>query len=157
MSKLPPEEALPKNRRGSPEAVEKRRLARKLNALLAQTPAEPHGDGRTERRRQRLRNELTEGTRDPIHGLKPIEVLQHVHDLLELGDTVESLREIVTIHPKPHIDAAAARALIESLQRSYNFRPEAYGFLGLSPETLAALPGILRTSPARRGRPPLPR
>lgn len=150
--KHPDIENTPSNRRGSPEAVEKRRLARKLNTLLTLgSPTPTHADGRTERRRLRLRTELVEGTRDPSNGLKPIEVLQHVHDLLELGDTVESLRELVTVPSRPNIDPESARALIEKLQRSYNFRPEAYGFLGLSPEATGRVDA---PSVPRRGRPP---
>jgi hypothetical protein len=148
------------NRRGSPEAVQKRRLARKLNSLLTRGGTSASPDGRTERRRRRLLAELAQGTRSPTEGLKPIEVLQHVHDLLELGETVTSLRKVVTVHPRPAIDSAEAKRLLADLQRSYNFRPESYQFLGLAPEALSGAgtgtgPGAAGEPQApRRGRPP---
>lgn len=126
----------PANRRGSPEAVAKRKAARKLNRLLL-GPTPGAADGRTARRRERLLRELAEGTRDATSGLKPIEVLQHVDDLLALGETVASLRKVATVHPRD-VSPEAARALLQELQRSYAFRPEAYQFLGLPEAVLRA-------------------
>lgn len=139
------------NRRGSPEAVEKRRAARKLNRLLTEGSAGgASGDGRTERRRARLLRELEEGTRSERKGLKPIEILQRAHDLLLLGETLTSLRRVIRVQPRPPIDPAEARALLVEIDAAYGFRAEVYEFLGLPPEALDAVQG----APRRRGRPP---
>lgn len=162
--KKPPSSApggAPGNRRGSPEAVQKRRLARKLNSLLTEsaTAAGARSDGRTERRRKRLLKELEEGTRVPAEGLKPIEVLQHVHELLELGESPAALRKVAKVHPRGDIDVDEATELLRELHASYGFHPEAYPFLGLPAEALAAAgiggEGAAPPSAApRRGRPP---
>ncbi len=144
------------NRRGSPEAVEKRRLARKLNKLLTEgSDPSALSDGRTERRRQRLLKELEEGTRAEPPTLKPIEVLQHAHDLLTLGEPIASIRKVVRLPARPTIDPDEARSLLAKLQSAYEFRPEAYEFLGLPPEVM---PPAVRSEPPpapkpRRGRP----
>ena len=50
------------NRRGSPEAIEKRRAARVFNDVLGGRASGAHKlDGRTEKRRQRLLKELEDG------------------------------------------------------------------------------------------------
>ncbi len=50
------------NRRGSPEAIEKRRVARVFNDILGGSgSAAGKLDGRTEKRRQRLLSELEAG------------------------------------------------------------------------------------------------
>ncbi|MFO0610595.1 MAG: hypothetical protein U0324_45960 [Polyangiales bacterium] len=137
------------NRRGSPEAVEKRRLARKLNRLLTEgsDPAAAQ-DGRTERRRQRLLQELEEGTRANPPTLKPIEVLQRAHDLLTLGEPLASLRKVIRVPTRPPVDPAEASELLASLQRAYDFRPEVFEFLGLPAEAL-----VQTAQAPRRGRP----
>lgn len=137
------------NRRGSPEAVEKRTAARKLNRLLTEgSEGLASGDGRTARRRARLLRELEEGTRSPRDGLKPIELLQRAHDLLVLGETVTSLRKVIRVHPRPPIDPAEARELLAQIDAAYGFRPEVYEFLGLPEEALQRT-----NAPRRRGRP----
>src|SRR5262245_37045434 len=78
--------------RGSIEAIEKRRAARQLNSVF--TGGAKQGgvlDGRTEKRRRRLIKELKEGKNGKI--LKPIEIVSHTHELLELGETLSSLRK----------------------------------------------------------------
>src|SRR5581483_1181908 len=104
-------------------------------------------------RRRRLLKELAEGTRHPTEGMKPIEVLQHVHALLELGETLTSLRKVATVHARDVGDPAQARALVGELQRAYHFRPEAFEFLGLSPEALGRVAADGTVLPRRRGRP----
>jgi hypothetical protein len=135
-----PAKPAPANKRGSPEAVQKRRLARKLNKLLTEG-ADPAAarDGRTERRRQRLLQELEEGTRTQPPTLKPIEILQHAHDLLEMGEGIASLRKVVKVAPRTDLSLDDVKSLLTELQKSYNFRPEVYEFLGFAPETLATL------------------
>jgi hypothetical protein len=141
------------NLRGSPEAIEKRRAARKLNRLLTEgSGGASVGDGRTERRRVRLLRELEEGTRDPREGLKPIEILQRAHDLLELGETLTSLRKVIRVHPRPAVNPAEARALLVEIQTAYGFRAEIFEFLGL-PEEVVAAARPEGEGPRRRGRP----
>ena len=141
------------NLRGSPEAVEKRRLARKLNRLLTEgSDATALGDGRTERRKQRLLKELEEGTRAEPPTLKPIEVLQHAHDLLTLNVPLAAIRKVVRLVARPAVDPDEARALLAKLQTAYDFRPEVYEFLGL-PSDVVQLRVVAERSPPKRGRP----
>ncbi len=138
------------NRRGSPEAVAKRRLARKLNRLLTEGSSTAAGDGRTERRRRRLLKELEQGARDPGSGLKPVEVLQRVHELLELGETPAALRKVVKPHARPDVDVDEARALLREIHAAYGFREEAYAFIGLPDEALDALRPPSSDKPRKR-------
>src|SRR5688572_26439952 len=79
------------SRRGSAEAIEKRRVARELNRMLSAESGGVAADGRTEKRRQRLLRELREGRRG--EALKPIDILQHAHELLELGENITSVKK----------------------------------------------------------------
>src|SRR5690349_47190 len=83
----------PTNRRGSPEVVEKRKAARAFNeALLGKQPGAV--DGRTERRRKRLLNELTLGVAGRgKRELKPIDVLSRIQELIDLGEPLASIRK----------------------------------------------------------------
>ncbi|HEY8429496.1 MAG TPA: hypothetical protein VIL20_14020, partial [Sandaracinaceae bacterium] len=67
-------------RRGSPEAIAKRRAARALNTLFEKGRTETAMDGRTLKRKRRLMQELKEGKRGET--LKAHEVLGHVTELL---------------------------------------------------------------------------
>ncbi|MEO7094506.1 MAG: hypothetical protein ABI175_14720, partial [Polyangiales bacterium] len=70
------------NRRGSPEAIEKRKVARMFNDLLGGRGASSAKlDGRTEKRRQRLLRELEQGAARGARELKPLDVLQRVQEL----------------------------------------------------------------------------
>jgi len=63
------------NRRGSPEAIEKRRVARVFNDILGGRGASAHKlDGRTEKRRQRLLKELEAGCARGTRELKPLDL-----------------------------------------------------------------------------------
>ncbi len=134
----------PANRRASPDVVEKRRVARLFNDVLAgkRMPL----DGRTEKRRQRLLAELASGK----HGnrvLKPIDVLSHVNELLELGETLTSLRK--AIKAKRHLEPSDELAeVLARLHKAYHFRLEAYRFLGAGDELLCAAGIVL--SPKRK-------
>src|SRR5512146_414104 len=71
----PSRAARPPNRRGSPEAIEKRRVARVFNDVLGGRLASAHKlDGRTEKRRQRLLAELEAGKARGSRELKPLDV-----------------------------------------------------------------------------------
>ena len=117
--------------RGSPEATEKRRVARALNALVARSGGGPLGlDGRTEKRRQRLVRELREGRRgDP---LSAIDVLTHVGELLSLGETIDSL-EKQGVEPRRTASSAELQDVCARVREAYGLPEDAFHFLGLSP------------------------
>ena len=142
----------PPNRRGSPEAVAKRRAARAFNDLL-DPRARSRLDGRTDQRRKRLLAELSAGKhRSSGKELKPIDVLMRVHELLELGEPLSVLKQTCT--PAP-LQPAAERlvALVTELDTAYSFRPEAYRFVGISAEVLRRA-GVL--APAKKRAPKRP-
>jgi hypothetical protein len=116
--------------RGSTEAIEKRRVARQLNALFSAGNGEPKLDGRTEKRRLRLLKELKEGRRG--QPLKPIEVVSHADELLSLGETLGSIRKNGVRTAK--LDAGITDDQQEAAQRTqaaYGFRPEVWRLLGI--------------------------
>jgi hypothetical protein len=130
-----------RNRRASPEAVAKRRAARAFNEVVL-GPGPRAGDGRTERRRRRLLQELSEGITRTGHELKPIEVLLRVQALLELGETAASLARI---RPVPAA-VKTTPALVDGVRRlhqAYKFAAEAYQFVGVEDEALF-LSGVRR-------------
>ncbi len=126
----------PANRRGSREAVAKRVSARQFNELLQGD--ERRHDGRSEKRRKRLLQELKTGTRGPTKSpLKPVDVLQHAAELLELGETLASLRKVARYDRV--FGAVPADGLLDALSKlhaAYRFRPEVYRFVGIDDRTL---------------------
>ena len=131
------------NRRGSPDVVKKRRAARHFNELLAGASG-PKRDGRTEKRRARMLEELRDGlaraTRRP---LKPIDVLTRVHDLLALGESLSALRKICR-PVRAVVMSEEVVAGVKSLHEAYRFAPEIYAFVGIDEATLrraGVLPG----------------
>lgn len=142
--------AKPLNRRGSPEAIEKRRAARQFNDVLGGRGASAHKlDGRTEKRRQRLLKELEAGKARGHRDLKPLDVLQRVQELMELGETLSSIRKVAKVR-KSNLAPDAIVAVVQRLHEAYGFRPEAYRFLGIADEILRGA-GVLG-EPARVGR-----
>lgn len=113
----------------------KRRAARAFNeVVLGQGPRT--GDGRTERRRRRLLQELAEGATKAGHELKPIDVLLRVQALLDLGETVAS---ITAARPPPE-PVKSTDALVDGVRKlheAYGFAPEAYRFVGIEDAALA--------------------
>src|SRR5262245_49660685 len=78
-----------KNRRGSAEAIEKRRVARRFNDLLGGRLTNASKlDGRTQKRRLRLLKELEDGKTRSGRLLQPLDVLSHVEELLDIGEPV---------------------------------------------------------------------
>jgi hypothetical protein len=139
------------NRRGSPEAVAKRRAGRAFNELL-----QPGGgrnlDGRSQKRRARLLRELTTGRRRGSgRPLKPLDVLAHVDQLLGLGESADALRKACRPVPMPLGDPELVRVLAD-LHEAYGFRPETYRIAGLDERVLrrAGIP----SAPSPRGRRP---
>lgn len=136
------------NRRGSPEAIEKRRVARQFNDVLAGGSSASKLDGRTEKRRQRILRELEENKAHGEKDLKPLDVLTRVHELLELGEPLANIKKARKL-PKPVAKTAATVELIERLHKAYGFRPECYRFVGVGDEVLGEA-GVLSTrAPSR--------
>ena len=116
--------------RGSAEAIEKRRVARQLNSILSGgSKRGAKTDGRTEKRRLRLLEELREGRNGKA--LKPIDVVSHINELLELGETVSSLRKqgvkAMRLDSTPEV-----LEIVHKTQSAYNFRAEAWKMLGIN-------------------------
>ncbi|GAC1393746.1 MAG: hypothetical protein NVS3B10_25010 [Polyangiales bacterium] len=138
------------NRRGSPEAIEKRRVARMFNDLMGGRGSSTQTlDGRTEKRRQRLLKELEEGHAHGSKELKPLDVLQRVQELLELGEQISSIRKVCKI-PKSRLQSEGIIELVHRLHNAYAFRPETYRFVGISDETLGEA-GVLQTEGSKKG------
>ncbi len=139
----------PANRRGSPEAIEKRRVARVFNDILG-----GHGsssaklDGRTEKRRQRLLRELEAGKARGSKELKPLDVLQRVQELMDLGEPLASIRKVTKVKKSP-VEPDAIVSVVERLHRAYDFRPEVYRFVGIGEEVLREA-GVLTETPRKR-------
>jgi hypothetical protein len=140
----------PHNRRGSPEAIEKRRVARLFNDILGGRVGAHKQDGRTEKRRQRLIRELESGKVRGSRELKPLDVLVRVHELLNLGEPLSSIRKIAKVRKA----AASPEEMVEvvgRLHKAYAFRPECYRFVGVADEVLHSA-GVLSSEPPTRGR-----
>ena len=126
----------PANRRGSPEAIEKRRVARVFNDILGGRGASAQKlDGRTEKRRQRLLKELEVGKARGSRELKPLDVLQRVQELMDLGEPLSSIRKVAKVR-KSAVAPEAIVGVVERLHRAYSFRPEVYRFVGIGEEVL---------------------
>lgn len=155
----PPKEARPSTttRRGSDEAIEKRRAARAFNELLA---GGPKRDGRTEKKRQRLLDELKQGTaRSGKRKLKPIEVLLRAQALLDLGESVATLRRVC--RPPRVVDAnQEVIVLLKQIHQAYRFRVDVYQFVGIDASLLTSAgirgdsltPSLAKTSRSTRHR-----
>lgn len=139
------------NRRGSPEAIEKRRVARVFNDVLGGRGAATHKlDGRTEKRRQRLLKELESGRGRGARELKPLDVLQHVQELIELGEPLSSIRKVAKAR-KPAVLSDGLVKLVARFHGAYAFRPETYRFVGIGEEILRAA-GVLEDASKRKPR-----
>lgn len=125
----------PLNRRGSPEAIEKRRVARMFNDVLGGGGGAQKLDGRTAKRRQRLLRELEENKAHGQRELKPLDVLQRVQELLELGEPLANIKKVRKL-PRPMSAKENTVELIQRLHHAYKFRREAYRFVGISDEVL---------------------
>jgi hypothetical protein len=138
------------NRRGSPEAIEKRRAARIFNDVLGgHGSAAQKLDGRTEKRRQRLLTELENGLARGSRELKPLDILQRVQELMDLGEPVSAIRKVAKVR-KTSIPSDSIVDVVERLHKAYNFRPEAYRFVGIGDDVLRGA-GVL-SADARKSR-----
>jgi hypothetical protein len=115
--------------RGSAEAIEKRRVARQLNSLLTGgSKIRSKIDGRTEKRRQRLVQELVDGKGGKP--LKPNDAVDHTNELLSLGETMTSLKK-QGVKPRRTPLTADVVETVERAQQAYSFNPEAWQILGI--------------------------
>jgi hypothetical protein len=117
-------------RRGSPEAVAKRRAARALNSIFDKGPStEAELDGRTLKRKRRLIKELQEGKGG--EPLKAHEILTHATELFAMGENLASIRKLKPkLPPKPEISDATV-AVIRDTQASYAFDKAAWKLIGV--------------------------
>jgi hypothetical protein len=126
----------PQNRRGSPDVVSKRRAARAFNELLGGASSAGKLDGRTEKRRQRLLDELKEGqARASKKGLKPIDVLTRIDALLSLGESLAAIKKVCR-PPKAVAASPEVVAGVKRLHEAYGFPAEVYAFVGIDDATL---------------------
>ena len=143
------------NKRGSPEAIEKRRVARVFNDILGgRGAASAKLDGRTEKRRQRLLKELEAGKARGSRELKPLDILQRVQELMDLGEPLSSIRKVTKVK-KSAVAPEAIVGVVERLHRAYSFRPEVYRFVGIGEDVLREA-GVLAES-GKRARARAPR
>lgn len=136
----------PPNRRGSIEAIEKRRAGRLFNDVLGEHAGGSRLDGRTEKRRQRLLAELETGATKGKRELKPLDVLQHVQELLELGESLATIKKIAKVRKAP----APPETLVDvvgRLHKAYAFRSEVYRFVGINDDVLSEA-GVTAAPPA---------
>ena len=121
-------------RRGSPEAIAKRRAARSLNRIFDRGAAASALDGRTLKRKKRLLKELQEGKGG--EALKTHEVLSHVTELLALGENMTSIRQLKPqLPPTPPLDEETIEVIRET-QASYGFDPRAWKLIGIDIDAL---------------------
>jgi hypothetical protein len=142
----------PLNRRGSPEAIEKRRVARMFNDVLSGGGVATKLDGRTAKRRQRLMRELEENKAHGTRELKPLDILQRVQELLELGEPLANIKKVRKV-PRAMSANASTVELIQRLHHAYKFRRETYRFVGISDDVLTeagVIPGDGKRSGRRR-------
>lgn len=140
-------------RRGSPEAIAKRRAARALNRLFMQGAAVSAMDGRTLKRKRRLMKELAEG-----RGGAPIkahEVLSHATELLAMGETLGNIRALKPLLPPAIPMTEENLTVIRQTQESYGFDSRAWKLLGIDIDALMSgkSPSELKPAGKKRGRP----
>ena len=123
-----------KTNRGSPQAIEKRKVARLFNDLLLGGPSAKL-DGRTDKRRLRLLRELEAGTGHGDKALKALDLLNHVTELLALGEPMGSLRK-ARKPPKALPVSEETVSLVRRLHKSYGFPRQAYRWVGIGEDTL---------------------
>jgi len=133
--------------RGSAEAIRKRKVARHLNSIFSAGGGTDHKlDGRTEKRRRRLVQELVEGKDG--ESLKPMDVVTHVNELLGIGETIASLRKQGVKPRKFELDGGRQDA-VEEAQAAYKFHADAWRMLGIEIDTSGKVK--VEGAPKKRG------
>lgn len=108
-----------------------------FNDVLGGHAAGGRLDGRTEKRRQRLLQELESGMARGSRELKPLDVLTRVQELLELGESLAAIRKVAKIR-KLVVSPDTVTDVVSRLHKAYDFRPEAYRFVGIGDDILRA-------------------
>lgn len=135
-------------RRGSPEAIAKRRAARSLNRMFDQGAVAQAMDGRTLKRKRRLLKELQEGKRGET--LKAHEVLAHVTELLGMGENLTTIRKLKPrLPPSPGLTDDMV-GVVRETQQSYSFDPRAWKLLGIDIESVMSGGGAAEASGSAR-------
>jgi hypothetical protein len=115
-------------------------------------------------RRQRLMRELEAGKARGSRALKPLDVLQRVNELLELGEPLSSIRKVAKVAkvgkwsvPSEDVvdDGDGKRVdlvtIIGRMHKAYGFRPECYRFVGVDDDVLRSA-GVLDAEAPKRAR-----
>ncbi|MBN1947557.1 MAG: hypothetical protein JW797_17950 [Bradymonadales bacterium] len=124
-----------KPREAGAEAAKKRRIARQVNTLLTSQPGgKKKLDGRTEKRRRRLIEEI-KGGRGGV-ALKPMEKVAHADELIRLGETLSSLKAQGIKLERTQLTPEAEQAILQA-QEAYGFHPKAWKLLGIDIKKLA--------------------
>lgn len=79
--------------------------------------------------------ELEAGKARGSRELKPLDVLQRVQELMDLGEPLSSIRKVTKVR-KSAVAPEAIVGVVERLHRAYSFRPECYRFVGIGEEVL---------------------
>jgi hypothetical protein len=103
-----------------------------------------------QKRRQRLLKELEAGTARGSRELKPLDVLQRVQELIDMGEPLSNIRKVAKPR-KTTVPDDAIVEVVEKLHKAYAFRPEVYRFVGIGEDVLRTA-GVLTEDAARRGR-----
>ncbi len=134
--------------RGSAEAIEKRRVARQLNSMLSGgVKRGAKLDGRTEKRRERLLEELREGRQGTA--LKPIDFVSHVNELIELGESVSSLKKL-GVKSRRVEPTAELLEVVRRTQQAYKFSEDAWKMLGVGVEDEEASEPVVEQPAAKK-------
>ncbi len=135
-------------------AVKKRSIARRFNDTL--TPLKEQAtviDQRTARRLDRYKEELRAGRTAGGQPLKAIEVAMRVNELLAHGERLTDIKRLAKTSHFGEYNEEEMIELLREMHTVYNFRPDAYRFVGITNATLKAA-GVIDVIPAKRGRKP---
>jgi hypothetical protein len=94
--------------------------------------------------------ELESGKVRGSRELKPLDVLQRVNELMELGEPLSSIRKIAKVR-KAMVPADSMVDVVTRLHKAYGFRVECYRFVGVGDDVLRSA-GVLGAEVPRRGR-----
>ncbi len=94
--------------------------------------------------------ELESGKVRGSRELKPLDVLQRVHELLELGEPLRSIRKVAKMR-RSNVPPDDMVEVVGRLHKAYGFRLECYRFVGVGDDVLRSA-GVLSADSARQGR-----
>jgi hypothetical protein len=94
--------------------------------------------------------ELEAGKARGSRELKPLDVLQRVNELLELGEPLSSIRKVAKVR-KGSVPPEDMVEVVSRLHKAYGFRAECYRFVGVSDDVLRSA-GVLGAEAPKRAR-----